>query len=76
VAQVRSEYQRSLRREHYEQLRQVQQDKRIREVHRLRPEDEATRREMELLELLHNLSILEYDEEGWWDVHPIVASLL
>jgi hypothetical protein len=31
---------------------------------------------MELLELLHNLSILEYDEEGWWDVHPIVASLL
>jgi len=76
VAQVRSEYQRSLRREHYEQLRQVQQDKRIREVHRLRPEDEAARREMELLELLHNLSILEYDEEGWWDVHPIVASLL
>lgn len=76
VAQVRNEYQRLLRRGHYEQLRQVQQDKRIREVHRLRPEDEGTPREMELLELLHNLSILEYDEEGWWDVHPIVASLL
>ena len=76
VAQVRSDYKRSLRREHYDQLRQVQQDKRIREVHRLRPEEQAADREMELLDLLHNLSILEYNGEGWWDVHPIVASLL
>lgn len=77
VAEVRNEYQRSLRTEHYRQLQQVHEDKRVREIHRAhRPPDEE-RSELELLELLHNLSILEYsNEESWWDVHPIVASLL
>ena len=29
-------------------------------------------------ELVHNLSLLEYDEDGdsWWDVHPVVRPLL
>jgi hypothetical protein len=77
VATIRNEYQRSLRSEHYQQLRQVHADKRVREVHRVSHQREQGPPEMDLLELLHNLSILEYaNEESWWDVHPIVASLL
>ncbi len=77
VATIRNEYQRSLRAEHYPQLRMVQQDKQVREIHRAhrRPDEEES--ELALLELLHNLSILEYsNKDSWWDVHPIVKSLL
>ncbi|MGB9724274.1 MAG: hypothetical protein ACPL7G_10315 [Chloroflexia bacterium] len=77
VAFIRNEYRRSLRVEHYQQLRLVARDKQVREIHRVqrRPEEEET--ELALLELLHNLSVLEYcNEDSWWDVHPIVASLL
>jgi len=77
VAFIRNEYQRSLRVEHYQQLRLVARDKQVREIHRIqrRPEEEES--ELALLELLHNLSVLEYcNEDSWWDVHPIVASLL
>ncbi|MFN3763104.1 MAG: hypothetical protein ACK4WK_07885, partial [Anaerolineae bacterium] len=77
VATIRNEYQRSLRAEHYPQLRMVHQDKQVREIHRAqrRPDEEES--ELALLELLHNLSILEYsNRDSWWDVHPIVQSLL
>lgn len=77
VATIRNEYQRSLRAEHYPQLRMVHQDKQVREIHRAqrRPDEEES--ELALLELLHNLSILEYcNKDSWWDVHPIVQSLL
>lgn len=77
VATIRNEYQRSLRAEHYPQLRMVHQDKQVREIHRVqrRPDEEES--ELALLELLHNLSILEYcNQDSWWDVHPIVQSLL
>lgn len=77
VATIRNEYQRSLRAEHYSQLRLVHQDKRVREIHRAqrRPDEEES--ELALLELLHNLSILEYsNKDSWWDVHPIVQTLL
>ncbi len=64
------------RAEHYEQLRQVRADKQVREVHRATPRPAAPP-DLALLELLHNLSILEYaNKDSWWDVHPIVASLL
>lgn len=77
VSAIRNEYQRSLRAEHYPQLRQVQADKRVREVHRAQRRPGEEEQELALLELLHNLSILEYcNEDSWWDVHPIVASLL
>lgn len=77
VAELRAVFERALRREHYAQLVQVAQDKRIRDVHYVREPGNAEESELALLELLHNLSILEYrDGEGWWDVHPIVASLL
>lgn len=77
VAFIRNEYLRSLRVEHYQQLRLVARDKQVREIHRIqrRPEEEES--ELALLELLHNLSVLEYcNEDSWWDVHPIVATLL
>jgi hypothetical protein len=77
VATIRNEYQRSLRTEHYQQLRQVHQDKQVREIHRTQRQPGEEESELALLELLHNLSILEYcNEDSWWDVHPIVQSLL
>lgn len=77
VATIRNEYRRSLRAEHYPQLRIVHQDKRVREIHRVQRRPDKDEAELALLELLHNLSILEYcNEDSWWDVHPIVQSLL
>lgn len=77
VAFIRNEYQRSLRVEHYQQLRLVASDKQVREIHRVQHRPGEEEAELALLELLHNLSVLEYcNEESWWDVHPIVASLL
>ena len=77
VAFIRNEYQRSLRVEHYQQLRLVARDKQVREIHRVQRRPGEEEAELALLELLHNLSILEYcNEDSWWDVHPIVASLL
>ncbi len=77
VSTIRNEYQRSLRAEHYPQLQMVHRDKRVREIHRVRQRPEEEESELALLELLHNLSILEYsNEDSWWDVHPIVKSLL
>lgn len=76
VAFIRNEYQRSLRVEHYQQLRLVASDKQVREIHRVQHRPGEEEAELALLELLHNLSALEYCNEGsWWDVHPIVASL-
>ncbi len=77
VATIRNEYQRSLRAEHYPQLRMVHQDKQVREIHRVQRQPDEEESELALLELLHNLSILEYcNQDSWWDVHPIVQSLL
>lgn len=77
VAFIRNEYQRSLRVEHYQQLRLVARDKQVREIHRVQRRPGEEEAELALLELLHNLSILEYcNEDSWWDVHPIVAPLL
>lgn len=77
VATIRNEYQRSLRAEHYPQLRMVYQDKQVREIHRVQRQPDKEEAELVLLELLHNLSILEYcNKDSWWDVHPIVQSLL
>ncbi|RMF33364.1 MAG: hypothetical protein D6759_07075 [Chloroflexi bacterium] len=72
VDEVQRDYERILhRKEHYVLLRQVAREKRIRDVHTEGDETNI------LMELLHNLSILEYrNEESWWDVHPIVARLL
>lgn len=77
VATIRNEYQRSLRTEHYHQLSQVLRDKQVREIHRAQRRPGEEEPELALLELLHNLSILEYcNQDSWWDVHPIVKSLL
>jgi hypothetical protein len=77
VAIVRNEYQRSLRAEHYPQLRMVHKDKQVREIHRVYRQPGEEEAELALLELLHNLSILEYsNKDSWWDIHPIVQSLL
>ena len=75
VAEVRRDYERILhRRDHYTLLRQVTEEKHIRDVHAT--EAEGIEEDI-LMELLHNLSILEYRNEGsWWDIHPIVADLL
>jgi hypothetical protein len=54
-----------LKLEDYRHLRKVQERKSLDDL----PEEAANR-------LLHNLSILEYDGETWWDVHPAVRELL
>jgi len=54
-----------LKAEDYENLWKVYESKSLANI----PPEAADR-------LLHNLSILEYDGEIWWDVHPAVRDLL
>ncbi len=63
--EVRNTFRRILHEEDYAALWQVYNTKRI---NALEP-DLADR-------LLHNLSVLEYNGDTWWDVHPAVRDLL
>ena len=63
--EVRNTFRRILKVEDYRNLRKVHETKRIDAL-----QERAADR------LLHNLSILEYDGETWWDVHPAVRDLL
>lgn len=62
--QVRNTYQSLLTEEHYRELQRIAQGERF--VNGPRVQD-----------LLHNLSLLEYNGEGaWWAIHPIVRPLV
>jgi hypothetical protein len=64
AARQRADYGALLRRDDYQALRELHRSKKLVD-------------EEEVRALLHNLSLLEYDEEGvWCDVHPIVLPLL
>jgi len=63
--EVRSTYRRLLTVEDYPHLWQVVETKRIDRLPR-----EVSRK------LLHNMSVLEYNGDTWWDVHPAVRELL
>ncbi len=63
--EVQNTFRRILKVEDYPHLWKVHETKSIDAV----PTDVANK-------LLHNLSILEYDGETWWDVHPSVQDLL
>ena len=63
--EVRNTFRRILKAEDYENLWKVYEGKSLANI----PPEAADR-------LLHNLSILEYDGEIWWDVHPAVRDLL
>jgi len=63
--EVRNTYRRILKVEDYRHLWKVYETKRI---DALSPQVAD--------QLLHNLSVLEYNGETWWDVHPAVQDLL
>jgi histone H3/H4 len=65
MRETQNTFDRILNREDYQHLRKVQEQKSLGDL----PKDAANR-------LLHNLSVLEYDGEIWWDVHPAVRELL
>ena len=65
MREAQNTFRRILKLEDYRHLRKVQERKSLDDL----PEEVADR-------LLHNLSILEYDGETWWDVHPAVRELL
>jgi hypothetical protein len=65
MREAQNTFRRILKLEDYRHLRKVQERKSLDDL----PEEVANR-------LLHNLSILEYDGETWWDVHPAVRELL
>lgn len=58
-----SDYKRVLREELYPKLSEVHCQK-------------DTKNDEQLRSLLHLLAVLEYDREGWYDVHPAVVPLL
>lgn len=56
-------------------LRQIEEKdyERLREI----SEKKSSKRDAEFLELLHNMSVLEYmNDELWYDIHPVVKMLL
>ena len=63
--EVRNTFRRILKMEDYQYLWKVRETKQLDAL----PPDVADK-------LLHNLSVLEYDTETWWDVHPVVSDLL
>lgn len=76
ISEIRNDYRKSLRKEHYQELIKLHQTKDIREIHTKLPKEEDIE-SLVLLELLHNLSVLEYsNDEDWWDIHPIVLDLI
>lgn len=75
ISEIRNDYRKSLRKEHYQELIKLHQTKDIREIHTKLPKENIE--SLVLLELLHNLSVLEYsNDEDWWDIHPIVLDLI
>ncbi|MEW6103091.1 MAG: hypothetical protein AB1630_04640 [bacterium] len=63
VNEIKNDYRRALREEHYQELNMILQTKEI--------------RKLTFPELLHNLSVLQYiNDEEWWNIHPIVLDLL
>ncbi len=62
--QVRNTYQASLTEAHYHELQRLAQGERFTNSPMMR-------------ELLHNLSVLEYNGDGaWWTIHPVVRPLV
>lgn len=65
LREVQNTFRRILKIEDYQHLWRVYETKRLDEV----PSQAANR-------LLHNMSVLEYNGETWWDLHPAVRGLL
>jgi len=65
LREIQNTFRRILKAEDYRYLWQVHEAKGLDSV----PSPAANR-------LLHNLSVLEYNGETWWDLHPAVNSLL
>ncbi|GIX47652.1 MAG: hypothetical protein KatS3mg131_1863 [Candidatus Tectimicrobiota bacterium] len=63
--EVRNSFRRILKAEDYRHLWRLRETRRLDEL----PPEAADK-------LLHNLSVLEYDGESWWDVHPAVKELM
>ncbi len=65
MRKVRNTFRRILKAEDYRYLWKIHETRNLAEI----PADVADR-------LLHNLSVLEYNGDVWWDIHPAVKALL
>ncbi|MEW5768041.1 MAG: hypothetical protein AB1797_10550 [bacterium] len=64
--EICNDYRALLRKEHYEILKRIKEDK-----------DKRIINEEIVQELLHNLSLLEYrNDETWGNLHPIIRPLV